>query len=87
MPAGSWDRNAAFEEPYLALDGQGNVYATDPARQLVIKFDSTGKLLGTKNAAGNVTLVRPTGLTVSTGGDVIVVDTEKNGVVKLGQIP
>jgi len=87
LPAGSWDRNAAFEEPYLALDGQGNVYATDPARQLVIKFDSTGKLLGTKNAAGNVTLVRPTGLTVSTGGDVIVVDTEKNGVVKLGQIP
>ena len=82
-----WSRDAAFLEPYLALDGAGNVYVTDPARQTVDKYDPNGKLLGSKNANKNVTLVRPTGITVSKDGDVVVVDTEKNGVLDLGQIP
>ena len=69
------------------MDGAGNVYVTDPARQTVDKFDPNGKLLGSKNANKNVTLVRPTGITVSKDGDVVVVDTEKNGVLDLGQIP
>ena len=72
---------------YLAIDGADNIYATDPASQTVYKFDPNGKLLGSKNANKNVTLVRPTGITVSKDGDVIVVDTEKNGVLDLGQIP
>ncbi|HUS15308.1 MAG TPA: hypothetical protein VM536_09860, partial [Chloroflexia bacterium] len=81
------DRNAAFNEPHLAVDASGNVFATDPAKQTVYKCAPGGKLLGSKNAAGNVTLVRPTGLALNKAGEAIVVDTEKNGVVNLGQIP
>ncbi len=87
IPDGGWSRDAAFLEPHVAVDGAGNVYVTDPAKQTVYKFDTNGKLLGSKNTAGSTTLVRPTGLAVTKTGDVYVVDTDKNAVLKLGQIP
>ncbi|HMA35773.1 MAG TPA: flippase activity-associated protein Agl23 [Chloroflexia bacterium] len=82
-----WSRDAAFLEPQLAIDGSNNLYASDPAKQTVYKFSADGKLLGSKNTAGTVTLVRPTGLTATKDGTVIVVDTDKNGVLQLGKIP
>ena len=82
-----WSRDAPFLEPMLGIDSSNNIYATDPAKQTVLKFSSDGKPLGSKNAVGQVTLVRPTGIAVSKDGTVVVVDTDKNGVLNLGKIP
>jgi sugar lactone lactonase YvrE len=88
LPSGSWDRNTAFLEPSLALGADGNLYATDPAKQSVVKMDLTGKVLGSKTDGGKAgSLVRPTGLAVTAKNEVIVVDTEKNGVINMGTIP
>jgi len=49
-PIISWDINGWFgqsleNKPYLAIDGQGNVYATDPELGRVLVFSSTGEFL------------------------------------------
>jgi sugar lactone lactonase YvrE len=86
IPAGAWDPGP-FVEPFLALDGAGNVYSTAPTSKAVIKFSPTGEVLGQKNSDGKNTLQLPTGITVDPDGTVYVVDTNGNGVVKLGTIP
>jgi DNA-binding beta-propeller fold protein YncE len=53
----------------------------------VLKFDSGGQLLGSKNSAGDTILGLPTGITVRPDGKVFVVDTEANTVVDLGSVP
>jgi len=73
-------------EPFLALDGAGNVYASAPAGSTVIKFNSAGQQVAQKNSGGAITLKTPTGLTVGSDGIVYVVDTAANGVVNLGEI-
>ncbi len=86
VPAGSW-APGPYLEPFLALDGQGNLYATAPTTKTVLKFSPTGELLGQKNSSGSYTLRLPTGITVDKEGKVYVVDTEANTVVDLGTIP
>ncbi|HUP27667.1 MAG TPA: flippase activity-associated protein Agl23 [Chloroflexia bacterium] len=85
VPGNGWDPGS-YLEPFLALDGAGNVYATAPTGQKVLKFSPTGQPLGEKNAEGAVTLKTPTGITVGADGTIYVVDTGSNGVIKLGQI-
>jgi uncharacterized protein (TIGR03663 family) len=73
-------------EPFLTTDAQGNLYATAPSSQKVIKYSPTGQQIAEKNSAGAVTLKTPTGITITPDGTVYVVDTGANGVVKLGPI-
>jgi DNA-binding beta-propeller fold protein YncE len=86
MPTGSWDPGP-YVEPFMALDGAGNLYTTAPTSKSVIKFSPSGQVLGQKNSNGTVTLQLPTGITVDPDGTVYVVDTNGNGVVKLGTVP
>jgi sugar lactone lactonase YvrE len=87
IPKGGWDQGP-YLEPFLALDGQGNLYATEPTGAKVAKFSPTGQLLGEKQtSSNNVTLKNPTGVTVGSDGQVYVVDTGSNGVVKMGTVP
>ena len=86
VPAGSWEPGP-YLEPFLALDGAGNLYATAPTSHSVLKFSPTGTLLGQKTAQGDATLQLPTGLTVDDKGTVYVVDTTASRVVNLGTIP
>ncbi len=85
VPAGAWDPGP-YLEPFLALDHAGNLYATAPTGKAVLKYDPTGKLLGTAKTAGT-TLTRPTGITIGKDGSVYVVDTEAGAVVKLDAVP
>lgn len=86
VPAGDWDPGP-YLEPFLALDGAGNVYATAPTGKTVLKYSPTGQLLGSKNTApGGKMLGLPTGITVDKDGTIYVVDTTNNAVVNLGKI-
>jgi YYY domain-containing protein len=76
-----------FLEPFLGVDGAGNVYATAPSGSTVLKFGPDGKLLGQKNTDGTHTLKTPTGIWVEADGTVYVVDTTSPGVANLGKIP
>jgi sugar lactone lactonase YvrE len=87
----NWTVNAfaagPYNEPFMTVGPDGNLYTTDPTGQQVLKFDPTGKDLGSKKAQGTSTLSRPTGITVAKDGTVYVVDTDKAGVIKLGTVP
>jgi uncharacterized protein (TIGR03663 family) len=87
IPTGGWDPGS-YLEPFLALDAQGNLYATEPTGAKVVKYSPTGQVLGEKQTSpNNVTLKNPTGITVGSDGQVYVVDTGANGVVKMGTVP
>ncbi|MFL5731650.1 MAG: DUF2298 domain-containing protein [Chloroflexia bacterium] len=86
LPQGSWDPGQ-YLEPFLAVDAEGNVYATAPTTKTVLKYSPDGKLLGQKKGAGDKSLLLPTGIAVAPDGTVYVVDTLGNGVLNLGKIP
>lgn len=86
LPAGAWEPGP-YLEPFLALDSAGNLYASAPTGKAVLKYDPTGKLLGTGKTAAGAALRLPTGLTVGKDGAVYVVDTDANAVVKLDALP
>jgi DNA-binding beta-propeller fold protein YncE len=86
VPAGMWDP-APYLEPFLAADGEGNVYATAPAGRAVLKFGPDGKVVAQKTDDGaGGSLFRPTGIWADPDGTVYVVDTEGGRVVNLGQV-
>ena len=41
-----WESRAAVDKPFLAIDGDGRVYATDPAGGRLVLFSARGALLG-----------------------------------------
>lgn len=87
MPAGSWDPNSSYMEPYMAMDSAGNLYVTAPSTQSVVEFNSAGQNIGVKKAQGAITVKTPTGITVGSDGTLYVVDTSSNGVVNFGKMP
>jgi DNA-binding beta-propeller fold protein YncE len=76
-----------YNEPFLAVDGAGNVYATAPSGRTVLKFGPDGQVAGQKADDGSGALARPTGIWADADGTVYVVDTEGNSIVRLGQVP
>jgi YYY domain-containing protein len=86
VPQGSWDPGP-YLEPFIAVDGAGNIYATAPTTKSVFKLGPTGELLGQKKQAGDVPLDIPTGLTISSEGEVVVVDTGASRVLRVGPVP
>jgi sugar lactone lactonase YvrE len=86
VPGTNWEIGP-FLEPFLAVDGAGNLYATAPTGKAVLKFGPDGNLLGQKRSAGDVQLQAPTGITVDDNGTVYVVDTGLNAVFNFGQVP
>lgn len=65
IPLGSIT-NSIDEPSHVALDAQGNVYISEPARNLVIKFNSKGEKLGT------ISVPRPYGIAVNSTGSIYV---------------
>jgi sugar lactone lactonase YvrE len=61
----------------IAVDGAGNVYATDPGNDRIEKFNSTGTFLSKWGKLGpnDGELNSPSGVTVDGAGDVYVADT------------
>lgn len=85
VPTTDWSP-APYLEPFLALDGAGNIYYTAPSSKAVVMLGPDGKEVGRKTSEGKTTLQRPTGLTVSEDGTAYVVDTEASHVVNMGKI-
>lgn len=65
IPVGSIT-DSIGEPSRVALDAQGNVYVSEPSRNIVRKFDSQGKQLG------SFAVERPYGLAVSSSGTIYV---------------
>ena len=64
----------------VAVDGQGQVYASDEWHNTISVFDSDGKFLRKwgKTGSGDGELVRPAGLVCEKSGNIIVVDSGNN---------
>lgn len=80
-----WTVNAWFgqsinNKPFLALDGENNVYITDPDGYRVLTFDATGEFLRGWGApsSGIDGFGIPTGIAVDADGKVWVTDAENN---------
>jgi DNA-binding beta-propeller fold protein YncE len=86
VPGEGWSPGP-YLEPFLAVDGQGNLYATAPTGKSVLRIGPNGEIAGQKSAQDGVSLQLPTGLTVGDDGIIYVVDTQANRVVNLGTIP
>jgi predicted membrane-bound mannosyltransferase/DNA-binding beta-propeller fold protein YncE len=63
-PVPAWEGRGAMNKPYLAVDGEGRVYASDPERSRVIVMTRDGQPLAAVSAAAwrSDTRGRPTGL-------------------------
>jgi DNA-binding beta-propeller fold protein YncE len=88
-PVQAWFGESVVNKPYLAVDAQGRVYATDPEGYLVIVFDDKGGLLTTFGQYGydDQSFSLPTGIDVGTDGSIYVTDTDGQRVMKFNPIP
>src|SRR5207249_202943 len=63
FPVAGW-RQAAFSEPYIAIDARGTIWVTVPAAKEVRSYDATGQLLRTitGTSVAGVTFATPMGI-------------------------
>ena len=80
----TWAGNSLNNKPYLAVDTNGNVYATDPEGYQVIVFNAVGEYIGRFGRFGTDTssLDLPTGITTDKENNVYVVDANNGRVLK-----
>ncbi|MCW5876319.1 MAG: TIGR03663 family protein [Anaerolineales bacterium] len=85
----SWEVNGWFgqslnNKPYLAVDGEGRVYASDPEAGRVLVFDSQGALLhyfgGFDQGAVNIGVAQ--GLAVSQNGELWLSDSFSHNLLR-----
>jgi DNA-binding beta-propeller fold protein YncE len=79
-PVAAW-QGSVRNEPYLALDPQGNVYATDPIGGRIIKLSPTGEVLAVAGSPGTQPgqLNNPVGIATGPAGDgLFVADAGNN---------
>jgi uncharacterized protein (TIGR03663 family) len=88
-PVDGWYGQSLENKPFLALDKQGRVYVTDPESFRVLVFDKGGQFLttwgdgGTSNAQFGIV----SGIAVSADGQVYVVDSGNNRVMRFPAVP
>ncbi len=72
----------------IAVDNNGNIYATDQENNCVVKLDAEGKELTRwgKAGLGKGEFNRPTGIGVDSKGNVYVADTENHRVQKFAPV-
>jgi len=81
----SWYGQSIQNKPYLAVDLQGRVYATDPEASRVLIFDASGAFLATlgPSDSSGYGFSLPTGIAVDQMGYIYVADPTANRVLKL----
>jgi DNA-binding beta-propeller fold protein YncE len=84
-----WYGQSLDNKPYLALDGQGRVYAADPEGYRVLVFDSQGQFVTTWGDFGEdaMTFSLASGVAVDAAGNVYVTDGKSNRVLKFPPLP
>jgi uncharacterized protein (TIGR03663 family) len=82
-PVQGWFSDSLDNKPYLAVDGEGRVYVTDPEGYQVIAFSKTGKPLVASGQYGveDDALGLPVGITVIEDRSVWIVDSGNNHIV------
>ena len=82
-PVRVWDSLTVANKPYLAVDEQGRVWATDPEHYRVLGFEPYGTLGVTFGQAGIdlAGMNAPTGIVVDPQGRVLVSDSENHRIL------
>lgn len=83
-PVPGWESRDIFDKPYLAVDGNGTVYATDPQFFLVYVYSAGGTLQVSFGRYGTDLshFGKPNGLAVDpTTNDVLVADADNNRIM------
>lgn len=80
--------NKTFHEPYLALDADGNLYATSSTTRQVLKFNREGRLVGTaiSGLTQDDALNAPFGIAIASDRIVYVADGSRHAVIKVNPI-
>jgi DNA-binding beta-propeller fold protein YncE len=84
-----WLGQGVLNKPFIDVDSQGRVYATDPEGYRVIVFDATGQVAATFGRFGYEAdaLALPTGIAVDPTGIVYVTDPDGQKVLKFEPLP
>jgi sugar lactone lactonase YvrE len=89
LPERQWDVYGWFgqsvdNKPFIAVDGQGQVYITDPEGYRVMQFAADGQLIRVWGEFGSseTTFGLPAGIAVDTAGHIWITDAGNNRVVR-----
>ena len=74
-PVPGWEGRGVFNKPFLAVDGRGFVYATDPEHSRILVFGADGEVKGAMVGAGwrGEPVARPLGIAVDSTRRVLLV--------------
>jgi DNA-binding beta-propeller fold protein YncE len=88
-PLAQWDVSAWYgqsldNKPYLAVDGRGHVFVTDPEASRILEFDAQGAFVRGwgANALGGESVGLVTGIGVDAQGRVWVSDARSNRLLR-----
>jgi DNA-binding beta-propeller fold protein YncE len=87
-PVDAWEGQSINNKPYLAADGAGRVYVTDPENFRVLIFNREGEYLARFGQFGSDSsgLGLPTGVTVDAQNNIYLADAGNNRVLKYAPI-
>jgi uncharacterized protein (TIGR03663 family) len=82
-PIEGWNSQSVVNKPYLAVDSQGVVYATDPEMYRVLVFDKDGAFKATFGQYGNdaKTFALPNGIAIGPNDTVYVADADNHRIM------
>jgi DNA-binding beta-propeller fold protein YncE len=88
-PVEAWYGESVVNKPYLAVDGQGRVYLTDPEGYRVAVFDHEGELQATFGRYGfdQDSFSLPVGIAVDAEGTIYVSDTDGQRIIRFEPLP
>ena len=88
-PVDAWYGQSLENKPYLATDAQGRLYATDPESYRVLVFAKDGKFLTTwgENGTGDTQFGIVSGVAVNSQGQIYVVDSGNNRLMRFPALP
>ena len=88
-PVDAWYGQSLENKPYLAIDAQGRLYATDPESYRVLVFAKDGKFLTTwgENGTGDTQFGIVSGVGVNSQGQIYVVDSGNSRLMRFPALP
>ncbi len=82
-----WFGQSLDNKPFIAVDGQGRIYITDPEGFRVIVFGSDGVYRNTLGEAGDNLLTLVSGVAVAADGTILVSEPGADRVVTYAPVP
>lgn len=81
-------RGKSYFEPYLALDGNGVLYATSSTTRQVLKLNAAGQIVarGSGGVAASEGFSAPFGIAIAPAGQIYVSDGTKNVVTEMAPL-